>query len=115
MSYMLLIVEQPGERDVDAAEGQRRYEVMHAFAAGLDSRGLLTSAESLLTPDETGVRVRRRGGKNATVDGPFAEAKEIIGGLFIIQAADYDQAVEICRSCPHLDNGWIELRQIDEV
>ncbi|MCB1494623.1 MAG: hypothetical protein KDJ86_02460 [Bauldia sp.] len=112
MSYMLLIVEQPGERDVDAEEGQRRYEVMHAFAAGLDSRGLLTSAESLLTPDETGVRVRRRGGKNATVDGPFAEAKEIIGGFFLLKAKTREEAVAIAGECPAAEWSIVEVREL---
>ena len=88
MTYMLLIVEQPGERNVDPKEGQRRYEVMQGFAADLDARGLLTRRKSLLTTEETGVRVRHRDGKNATVDGPFAEAKEIIGGFFLLKVED---------------------------
>ena len=65
--------------------------------------------------DEGGRHVSRQGGAVRVVDGPYSEVKEIIGGLFIIEAASYDEAVEISRSCPHLDNGWIEVRQIDQV
>ena len=47
-------------------------------------------------------------------DGPFVEAKEALGGYFAIKAADYDEAVEISKNCPHLKyGGWIELRKID--
>ena len=48
-------------------------------------------------------------------DGPYTEAKEVIGGFFEIQAADYDQAVEIARTCPHLENGAVEIRQLEPV
>ncbi len=112
MTYMLLIVEQPGERDVDPKEGRRRYEVMQEFAAGLDSRGLLTSAESLLTTEETGVRVRHRNGKNATVDGPFAEAKEIIGGFFLLKAKTREEAVAIAEECPAAEWSIVEVREL---
>ena len=47
-------------------------------------------------------------------DGPFAEAKEVIGGYFTIEAADYNEAVEICSDCPHLTyGGRIELREVE--
>ena len=50
------------------------------------------------------------------VDGPYTEAKEIVGGYFLIEAVDYDEAVQICRSCPHLKyGGRIELREIDAI
>ncbi|MCB1486491.1 MAG: hypothetical protein KDJ88_03420 [Bauldia sp.] len=112
MSYMLLIVEQPGERDVDPKEGQRRYEVMHQFAADLDSRGLLAAAESLLTTEETGVRVRKRGGRAATVDGPFAEAKEIIGGFFLLKAKTREEAVALAEECPATEWSIVEVREL---
>lgn len=50
----------------------------------------------------------------SVVDGPFAETKEIIGGYFVLEAKDYDEAAELSKSCPHLAfGGTIELRQID--
>jgi hypothetical protein len=56
-------------------------------------------------------RVLRRE-KNRVVDGPFAETKEAIGGFFMFEAKDYEEAVEIARGCPHLEfQGEIELRE----
>ncbi len=66
-----------------------------------------------LTADN-GRRLSGWEGEFSATDGPHAEAKEVIGGLFHINAEDYDSAVELCRSCPHLKyGGRIELRQID--
>ena len=65
-----------------------------------DSGRLLTGFESSLT----------------VTDGPMAEAKEVIGGFFEIEAATYDEAVDVAQSCPHLKfGGTIELRQIDQI
>ena len=46
-------------------------------------------------------------------DGPYAEAKEIIGGLFLIEARDYNEAVKLASDCPHLDFGTIEIREVE--
>ncbi len=58
-----------------------------------------------------------RGTDNVSVvDGPFAETKEVIGGYFILEAADYAEAAQLSKSCPHLAfGGTIELRQIDSM
>ena len=59
-------------------------------------------------------RVMQRKGTNlAVTDGPFAEAKEIIGGFFVVDARDYDEAVSVAKGCPHLDFGTIEVREIE--
>ncbi len=48
------------------------------------------------------------------VDGPYSETKEVLGGFFLISAESYDDAIQICRDCPHLRfGGTIELRQIE--
>lgn len=58
-------------------------------------------------------RVMRGAGTSLTVtDGPYAEAREVIGGLFVIEAASYDEVVELAKDCPHLDFGAIEIRQV---
>ena len=55
-------------------------------------------------------------GAVSVVDGPYSEAKEILGGYFAIEAADYDEAVAISRDCPHLKYGErIELRAEDPI
>ena len=55
-------------------------------------------------------RVMRRAG---ITDGPFAEAKEVLGGYFLLKADSYDDVVKICADCPQLDFGSIEIRQIE--
>jgi hypothetical protein len=61
-----------------------------------------------------GRRLRLQGGKVSVTDGPYSEAAEVLGGYFAIEAADYDEAVAIARTCPHLTGDqWIEVRQID--
>jgi len=57
--------------------------------------------------------MRRNSSSVAITDGPFAEAKEIIGGYFIVQANSYDEAVGLAKDCPHLDFGTIEVREIE--
>lgn len=49
----------------------------------------------------------------SVVDGPYAEAREILGGYFVVDAADFDEAVKLAADCPHLDFGSIEVRQIE--
>ena len=59
-------------------------------------------------------KVLRGADSVSVVDGPFAETKEVIGGYFILEADDYDEAAELSKSCPHLAfGGTVELRQID--
>ena len=63
--------------------------------------------------DSEGRVMTRMDGKLAVVDGPYAEAREVLGGYFMIEAADYDAAVALANDCPHLDFGSIEVRQIE--
>lgn len=58
------------------------------------------------------VLVRKDGGL-AVTDGPYAESREIIGGYFLLEASDYDDAAKLAEDCPHLDFGSIEIRQIE--
>jgi hypothetical protein len=56
--------------------------------------------------------MRGTAGRTTITDGPYAEAREVIGGLFIIEAKDYDEVVELSRDCPHLEFGAIEIREV---
>ncbi len=112
MTFMLVVVEQPGERDVAPAEGKRRYETMQRFAADLDAQGKLVTAQSLLTPEESAVRIRHHDGARTMVDGPFAEAKEIIGGFFLLTVETRDEAVAIGNACPAAEWSIIEVREL---
>ena len=62
--------------------------------------------------DNEGRVMRAANGRVSVTDGPYAEAREIVGGLFVVDAASYDQAQALCQDCPHLDFGTIEIREI---
>ncbi len=113
MSYMLLIIEQPGERtSVPVDERRRRYERMIGFAGDLAGRGILKGADSLAAPAAGAARIRKRGRSLAMVDGPFAEAKEIVGGFFLLDCGTREEAVAIADACPAAEWSIVEVRQV---
>jgi hypothetical protein len=112
MAYMLLVVEKLGDREERSeSEGRALYGRMLEFSAGLKERGLLTWSQSLRT-DAAGVRVTRQGEKSTVRDGPFAEAKEMIGGFLLLTCATCEQAIEIARQCPAAEWATIEVREL---
>jgi hypothetical protein len=112
MSYMLLIVEKTGEREERSeADGRKLYERMMRFSDELKAQGLLKISQSLRT-DALGVRVRVRRGERTLVDGPFAEAKEMVGGFFLLDCETKEQAVEIATRCPAAAWATVEVREL---
>jgi hypothetical protein len=112
MAYALLIVETPGERQLRSeAQGRERYERMVRFSEDLKDRGLLTLSQAL-TSDRSGARVRVQGGEASVVDGPFSEAKEMIGGFFLLTCDSRDQAIAIARECPAAAWATVEVREV---
>lgn len=84
-----------------------------AWRSELEAQGKLLGANKLA--DEGGRLLSRDGDDIRVIDGPYAEAKEVIGGYFAIVADGYDEAVEITKGCPHLTYGLrIELREIEQ-
>ncbi len=63
--------------------------------------------------DGQGRVMRRKGASLGISDGPFMEAKEVLGGFFVVEAAGYEEAQAIAAGCPHLDFGSIEIRQME--
>ncbi len=112
MGYLLLILEPHGQRAARTeAEGRAAYDRMLGFAADLRQRGLLQAAESLRT-DIDGVRVRVGAGRSQTLDGPFTEAKEMIGGFFLLDGVTREQAIAIARACPAAEWATVEVRSL---
>jgi hypothetical protein len=83
------------------------------WADGVAQKGNMRAGHKLV--DGTGRILRGKGEALAVTDGPFADAKEVLGGLFVISAETYEEAVKIAADCPHMDHGMIEVRQIDKV
>ena len=108
---MLLIVEPVGQRQARSdEEGRRLYQRMLDWSAELKSRGVLQASQSLRS-DSEGVRVKVRDGKRTLVDGPFAEAKEMIGGFFLLDCATREEALAIARRCPAAEWATVEVRE----
>lgn len=84
---------------------------MVRYAEGLQARGLLARAESLKS-DADGVRLRVRDGQRTLVDGPFAEAKEMIGGFFLLNCEDREQALALAAECPAARWATVEVREL---
>ena len=63
--------------------------------------------------DGEGRLLRGKVGAPVVTDGPYAEANEVIGGLFVIEARDYNEVQRLASDCPHLDFGTIEIREIE--
>lgn len=111
MPFMLLIIEQPGQRqERTESEGRALYERMVDFSEDLKTRGVLRASQSLKTADD-GVRVRVREGKRTLVDGPFSEAKEMVGGYFIVDVATREEAVAIAQDVPAAQWATVEVRE----
>ena len=110
MSYMLLIVEPSGQRaERDAEEGHRVYQRMLDYAQTLQSRGVLLGVNSLRSE---AARLELRDGRKSIVDGPFAEAKEFVGGYFLLDCADRDLALKYAAECPAAEWATIEVREV---
>jgi hypothetical protein len=62
--------------------------------------------------DDLGRVMRSTGGKPKVTDGPYSETKEILGGMYVIEAVSYDEAVQLTMDHPHLEFGTIEVRQL---
>jgi hypothetical protein len=111
MPYLLLIVEARGQRrERSSAEGHAVYDRMVQFAEGLKARGVLRAVESLVSDDQA-TRVAVRGDKSSVIDGPFAEAKEMIGGFFLLDCATREEALVIARECPAAEWATVEVRE----
>jgi hypothetical protein len=112
MAYVLLVVEKAGDRAARSqSEGGVLYDRMLDFSDSLQQRGLLTMSQSLKS-EVDGTRVTRQGEKSLVRDGPFAEAKEMIGGFFLLNCATRDAAIEIARECPAAEWATIEVREL---
>ncbi len=112
MTYALLVMEKVGERaQRDEAAGRELYDRMLRFSEELKARGVLTLSQAL-TSEANAVRVRREAGRTVLRDGPFSEAKEMIGGFFLLECGTREEAVAIARECPAAEWATIEVREL---
>jgi hypothetical protein len=89
-------------------------EAMMKYNEALQKGGVLLALDGL-HPPSMGARVSFAGGKPTVTDGPFVEAKEVIGGYWMIQVKSRDEAIEWAKRCPASANEVIEVRQVQEM
>jgi hypothetical protein len=112
MKYMLLIYAE--ETALEPGEREACYEESTALAQDLHAGGHFLAA-SPLHPTTTATSVRVREGKRIVTDGPFAETREQLGGYFLIQAKDLDEAISIAGRIPAGRWGTVEIRPVVEL
>jgi hypothetical protein len=109
MKYLLLIY--------DAEQGEERDGILEAY--GAFTRSIVESGHfkgaDRLRPSSTATTVRVREGKALTTDGPFAETREQLGGYYLVEARDLDEATSIAARIPSAAYGSIEVRPIWEM
>jgi hypothetical protein len=112
MPYLLLIHEPVGQRQARSeAEGHAVYDRMLRFAGELKKQGILRAVESLASPGPDAAKVKVSNGRAHVMDGPFAEAKEMVGGFFLLDCATREEAVAIAGRCPAAEWATVEVRE----
>jgi hypothetical protein len=112
MRFMMIVMPKGYESAApDAVPSAEAISKMSKYNKELQKAGILLALDGLLPPS-TGARVTYAGGKATVTDGPFAEAKEVIGGYWVIQVRSREEAIEWAKRAPMSDNELIEVRQI---
>jgi hypothetical protein len=111
---MLMIPKGYEKAEPGAMPGPKAVAAMMKYNETLQKAGVLLALDGL-HPPSMGARVSFSGGKPKVVDGPFTEAKEAVGGYWMIQVKSKEEAVEWASRCPASDNDVIEVRQVHEM
>jgi len=115
MRFLMLVIPKAYENvSADFVPPADLVAKMTKYNESLKKAGILLSLDGL-TPPPKAARVSFSGGKARVTDGPFAEAKEMVGGFWMIQVRSRDEAVEWARRAPMLDGDVIEIRQVQEL
>src|SRR5580700_1905985 len=115
MRFMMLMIPKGYEAAAPGAMPPAEHiAAMMKYNEALTKAGVLLALDGL-HPPSTGARVSFSGGKPTVTDGPFSEAKEVIGGYWMIQVKSKAEAIEWASRCPGLDNDVIEVRQVQEM
>ena len=115
MRFMMLIIPKGYEKaEAGAMPSAEMVAEMTKYNEALTKAGVLLALDGL-HPSSMGTRVSFSGGKPKATDGPFAEAKEVIGGYWLIQVKSKAEAVQWASRCPAGDGDVIEVRQVQEM
>jgi hypothetical protein len=112
MKYMLLVY--MNEQAMTDTEREKCYVDSAALTRDLHAKGQYVAAAPL-HPVGTATSVRIRDGKSLVTDGPFAETREQLGGFYIIEAKDLDEAIGVAKRIPPAAKGTIEIRPVMDI
>src|SRR5437868_5227661 len=113
MRYLILI-----NNDQDGSVPTNRNEISESYrkyTQDLQKAGVMLGGDALLPTRDGGARIKVTGGKRTVIDGPFTEAKEVIGGYYLIQVKSHEEAVEWASRCPGASHAGVELRKVLEL
>lgn len=114
MRFMMLMIPKGYEKaEPGTMPDASAVAAMMKYNESLQKAGVLLALDGL-HPPSMGARVSFRGGKAKVTDGPFAEAKEVVGGYWMIQVKSKEEAIEWASRCPGSENEVIEVRQVQE-
>ena len=112
MQYLLLIyVREADTAKMSAADGAKMHQEYFEFTKSIRQSGHMKAGDAL-KPSTTATSVRVRDGKKLVTDGPFAETREQLGGYYLIDAKDLDEATAIAARIPGAKHGTIEVRPV---
>ena len=111
MKYLCLIAAEKVMEQMSEADATLHYEEYREFTDSILKSGNMKAGDAL-QPTSTATCVRIRNGKTLTTDGPFAETKEQLGGYYLVEAKDLDEATKIAARIPSARTGTIEVRPI---
>jgi hypothetical protein len=115
MRFMMLMIPQGYETaPPDVQLDPERVASMMKYNEALKDAGILVTLDGL-HPPSMGARVSFASGKPVVTDGPFAEAKEVLGGYWMIEVNSKEEAIEWAKKCPASENETIEIRQVQEM
>ncbi len=113
MKYLCLICAETLTEGMSEADREQHFQEYAEFTNSIKASGHFAGANRLQPPD-TAVTVRVRNGRVSVTDGPFAETKEHLGGYYVIQAADLNEAIQVASRIPGARFGCVEVRPIAE-
>ncbi|HEX7086877.1 MAG TPA: YciI family protein [Vicinamibacterales bacterium] len=112
MKYILLIYgDERVWESTSKEEMQRIYEEHGRYAKAMEEAGVLRGGAELM-PTRTATSLKFTDGKPVTVDGPFAETKEQLGGFYVIEVDNLEQAMDWASKMPGMDSGTVEIRPL---
>ncbi len=112
MKFLLVIQGDEGaQAKATPADRERVFAAYREYTESMNTAGVRRGGEALL-PSARGAKIQIRGGKKSVVDGPFTEAREVVGGYYLIEVPSREEAISWAERCPGANFGTIEIREV---